>query len=111
MTRNLKKAEKKARLNEKKDIDILANVFSGNKYGSKELIIDTDDEEKSVKILENKIMVLEKIIIKNQIKYNYFEEYLKTPIINENNYNNYMDEINKELKSIENMHTYIDNYN
>ncbi|CAD2111083.1 conserved Plasmodium protein, unknown function [Plasmodium vinckei] len=74
---NRKKAEKKARLNEKKDIDILANVFYGNKYGSKELIIDTDDEEKSVKILENKIMVLEKIIIKNQIKYNYFEEYLK----------------------------------
>ncbi|SCM03868.1 conserved Plasmodium protein, unknown function [Plasmodium chabaudi chabaudi] len=74
---NRKKAEKKARLNEKKDIDILSNLFSGNKYGSKELIIDTEDEEKSVKILENKIMVLEKIIIKNQIKYNYFEDYLK----------------------------------
>ncbi|ETB56281.1 hypothetical protein YYC_05717 [Plasmodium yoelii 17X] len=74
---NKKKTEKKGRLNETKDIDILVNLFSGKKYDLNELIIDTEDEEKSVKILENKIMILEKIIIKNQIKYNYFEEYLK----------------------------------
>ncbi|EUD69485.1 hypothetical protein C922_00348 [Plasmodium inui San Antonio 1] len=63
---------KKEKLN-----DILADCIPAKKDDPNGVVAAPSDQQRNMKILENKIAILEELIQKNETKYNYFEEYLK----------------------------------
>ncbi|CRG94636.1 conserved Plasmodium protein, unknown function [Plasmodium gallinaceum] len=82
-----KKEEKKK--TEKYINPLSCSIFS-EEYNSNELIIDIEYTQENVKVLENKIKILEELNIKNEVKYNYFEEYLKITKIKKKIKENYV---------------------
>ncbi|KAI4836832.1 hypothetical protein MKS88_004637 [Plasmodium brasilianum] len=61
----------------KKHIELLTDFKPLEKHDSNESAIESEYQQKSIIILENKIKILEELIRRNENKYNYFEEYLK----------------------------------
>ncbi|SCM19220.1 transcription factor with AP2 domain(s), putative [Plasmodium chabaudi adami] len=99
-------------LYQNKSMDTFASnsTIDENKIVNINDFCNTSNQQNNERAGENNNTTKE-VCLSEENKSNSMMDFLKTPIINESNYNNYMNEINKELKSIENMHTYIDNYN
>ncbi|SCP05840.1 conserved Plasmodium protein, unknown function [Plasmodium ovale] len=83
---------KKDKLKHKKEknIDPSADNIHEEKYILVKSDIYTEEERKDIQNLENKITMLEEIIRKNEIKYNYFEEYVKLVKIKKKAKDNYL---------------------